>query len=161
MAAVQTQGHAAQFLQAEHRLIDEGFALYFVERSEARWGDMLTDTLRNLKVHLELEEELLYPHLARKNDESHYHESLVVHEVFKKLIGDIEHSDPANLQYEAMVRVLWKMVARHFVEEEGVNGVLSLQPAMRPDFVERLRQRRDELADGLTSVHFRGVRPTR
>jgi hypothetical protein len=72
------------------------------------------------------------------------------HEGAKKLIADIENSDPGDDYYEAMIRVLWKMVKDHMTEEERSGGMLSILQAPTMDLLEigrRIAIRREELVE--------------
>ena len=122
-----------------------------MEDSEGKWDALMKSTLTALKVHMELEEEIFYPaYLAATNAVDRHHDAMVEHEGAKKLIADIENSDPGDDYYEAMIRVLWKMVKDHMTDEERSGGMLSILQAPTMDLLEIGRQiaiRREELVE--------------
>jgi hypothetical protein len=145
---------AIEFLKAEHRAINEGFSIYFLDQHEASWRQAISSALTTLKVHMQLEEEIIYPQYASDGRyEERLDESMIEHGLIKNLIADIEHSDPADEQYDAMVRVLWRMVAAHIADEEGPDGVYSRRLKNQPaDLAQKLSMRRDEILGCLAST---------
>jgi hemerythrin superfamily protein len=73
-----------------------------------------------LKVHAQIEEELLYP-LARDKtgDTDLVDEAVVEHMGAKTLIAQIEATRPGQPLYDARIRVLGEQVRHHVREEEG------------------------------------------
>jgi hypothetical protein len=137
-------------LRKEHRQIEQCFSQYRQEHSEARNG-LLKETLLALKVHIEIEEDILYPaFLEATNKVDMHHDAMVENELIKKLISDLEHSDPGDDYYESMIRILWKKVNDRMTEEEAPEGMFEIagrlsmnSPALR----ERLLNRRGELIE--------------
>ena len=116
--------NAIALLRQQHRRIQQQFARYEQEVSESQWGVAAKDALTALKMHMEVEEEVFYPaYLDATDDQEGHHDAMVEHEAAKKLIEDIEYSDPADEYYEAMMRVLFKIVRAHIVEEEAPGGM--------------------------------------
>ena len=116
--------NAIAMLRQQHRQIQQQFARYEQEMSESQWGVAVRDALTTLKMHMEVEEEVFYPaYLDATNDQERHHDAMVEHEAAKKLIEDIEYSDPADEYFEAMMRVLFKIVRAHIVEAEAPGGM--------------------------------------
>ncbi len=116
--------NAIALLRQQHRQIQQQFARYEQEISESQWGVAAKDALAALKMHMEVEEEIFYPaYLDATDDQEGHHDAMVEHEAAKKLIEDIEYSDPADEYFEAMMRVLFKIVRAHIVEEEAPGGM--------------------------------------
>jgi hypothetical protein len=116
--------NAIALLRQQHRQIQQQFARYEQEVSESQWGVAVKDALAALKMHMEVEEEVFYPaYLDATDDQEGHHDAMVEHEAAKKLIEDIEYSDPADEYFEAMMRVLFKIVRAHIVEEEAPGGM--------------------------------------
>ena len=116
--------NAIGMLRRQHRQIERQFARYEREMSESQWGAAAKDALSALKMHMEVEEEVFYPaYLDATDDQERHHDAMVEHEAAKKLIEDIEYSDPADEYFEAMMRVLFKIVRAHTVEEEAPGGM--------------------------------------
>ncbi|HEY0746426.1 MAG TPA: hemerythrin domain-containing protein, partial [Steroidobacteraceae bacterium] len=110
---------AVSFLKREHRQIEQSLSRCSKENAEPIWDSLIRETLIEIKVHMELEEEIFYPaHLAASRKVERHHDSMVEHESIKKLIADIENSDPGDGHYyEAMIRALWRMLRVHMLEE--------------------------------------------
>jgi hypothetical protein len=116
--------NAIAMLRQQHRQIQQQFARYEQEMSESQWGAAVKDALTALKMHMEVEEEVFYPaYLEATGDQERHHDAMVEHEAAKKLIEDIEYSDPADEYFEAMMRVLFKIARAHIVEEEAPGGM--------------------------------------
>jgi hypothetical protein len=138
-------------LRKEHRQIEQCFLRHRQEHSEDRWNGVLKETLLTLKVHIEIEEDILYPaFLEATNKVEMHHDAMVENELIKKLISDLEHSDPGDDYYESMIRILWKKVNDRITEEEAPEGMFEIagrlsmnSPALR----ERLLNRRGELIE--------------
>lgn len=153
--AVQSNGRAGRpdsldmiaLLEADHREVDGYF-----ERFDAAAGDADKKALADqiclaLKVHAQLEEELLYP-LAREmiGDGDLIDEAIVEHSGAKILVAQIEAMSPGQDLYDAKVRVLGEQVRHHVQEEEQ-----ELFPRLRESNVDlqargaRLAARKAEL----------------
>ena len=127
---------AVTMLTQDHRRIEQSFVNYYQEPGESLWYQLARKALSMLKIHMEIEEEVFYPaYLIATTDAATQHDSMVEHEMAKKLIEDIEHSDPADEYFEAMMRVLWKTVRRHMSEEEQEGGVFEKARASKLDLI--------------------------
>jgi hypothetical protein len=146
---------AVSFLKREHRQIEKSLSRCLKENAEPLWDNLIRETLIEIKVHMELEEEIFYPaHLAASHKVERHHDSMVEHESIKKLIADIENSDPGDGHYyEAMIRALWRMLKIHMLEEEAPGGVLArLQPSALDlhALALQLTCRKEELKESMT-----------
>jgi hypothetical protein len=143
---------AVSLLKREHRLIEQHLMRCLKEDAVPLWDGLVNETLIYIKVHMEIEEEIFYPaHLAASYAVERHQDSMVEHECIKKLIADIENSDPGDGHYyEAMIRALWRMLKFHMLEEEASGGMLGrLQPTSLDlkGLGRQLAARRDELSD--------------
>jgi hemerythrin superfamily protein len=118
----QTQGGISAFdlLEQDHREVEE----WLDEFDEMKEGDKRKAELAEkiclaLKVHAQIEEEILYPQAreATKDDDL-INEAIVEHATVKNLIGEIEKMTVGDELYDAKMRVLGEMVKRHIREEE-------------------------------------------
>jgi hypothetical protein len=161
--AVLDDDDAVSLLKREHRQIEQNLSRCLEEDAMPVWDRLIKETLIDIKVHMEIEEEIFYPaHLAASRAVERHHDSMVEHESIKKLIADIENSDPGDGHYyEAMIRALWRMLKVHMAEEEAPGGVLGrLQPSAlnHQDLAQQLASRRDELKEDLMATPQSGWR---
>lgn len=152
-AKIQPATNAITFIKADH---DEVFGM--LEKFEK--GGTHKETKHNLakqiceslKVHAQLEEEILYPTLREnldKEEMAQIEEALVEHGAVKDLITKIEMGSTEEL-FEAQVRVLGKLVKQHVKEEETI--LLPKLKASNIDLNElgrQLEDRKQELQTGL------------
>jgi hypothetical protein len=73
-----------------------------------------------------IEEEIFYPaFLDATHDKDMHHEAIIEHAGAKKLIAEIESSNPANDYYDSKVKVLSEMIKHHVKEEEQKDGMFA------------------------------------
>lgn len=112
---------AIALLKADHREVDELVQRYESARSDRKEA-IARQICTALKVHAQIEEELLYP-AAREvldaDDADLVDEAAVEHATIKRLVMDVEASSPAESLYDAKVTVIGEYVKHHVKEEEG------------------------------------------
>jgi hemerythrin superfamily protein len=113
--------NAFDLLEQDHREVEEWFDEYdeLKDSDEDRKAELAEQICLALKVHAQIEEEILYPRAreATKDDDL-IDEAVVEHATVKNLIGEIEEMDVGEELYDAKFRVLGEMVKRHIREEE-------------------------------------------
>jgi hypothetical protein len=111
-------------LHADHRRIERSFERYRHTNDEAEWPALIRDTLRALKLHMEIEEKVFYPtYFGATNDTSGYRRSLAEHAAERKLIEDIACADPGDEALESLMGTLIQRTLTHIQDEEKENGV--------------------------------------
>ncbi|HEX3843553.1 MAG TPA: hemerythrin domain-containing protein [Steroidobacteraceae bacterium] len=140
--------YAVKLLQQDHRTVAE--ALEEFESAGHREKQEIAGRIcKMLKVHTQIEEELLYPAAREALDFDDVHlvaEARVEHGSVKDLIAQIEAREAVDEQYEAEVRVMGEFVKHHVREEET-----ELFPKLERSSIdldalgERLEQRKREL----------------
>lgn len=75
--------------------------------------------LRELKVHMTIEEEIVYPALREVVEEDAMDEADVEHHVAKILMSELSRMKSSDDHYGARVTVLGEIIKRHIEEEEG------------------------------------------
>jgi hemerythrin superfamily protein len=138
---------AIALLEADHREVDRYFGQFDAAESDADKKALADQICLALKVHAQIEEELLYP-LAREKigDRDLIDEAIVEHAGAKILIAQIEAMAPGQDLYDAKVKVLGEQVRHHVAEEES-----ELFPELRESKVDleafgaRLAARKAEL----------------
>ena len=109
---------AIALLQADHREVDSLFDAFEASSDAAQKKALADKICLALKVHTQIEEELLYPPAREQTgDGDLIDEALVEHAGAKTLIAQIEAMQPGQPLYDARVKVLGEQV-RHHVEEE-------------------------------------------
>jgi hypothetical protein len=127
-------------LRADHRRIERFFERYQRITDEAEWPALMRDILRALKLHLKIEEKVLYPtYLRATNDTSGYRRSLVEHAAERKLIEDIEFADPGDEALESLMGTLIRRTLTHIRDEEKENGLFDAIRSGEVD-LQQLRQ---------------------
>ena len=106
-----------------------------------------------LTVHAEIEEEIFYPAARRVvKDSELMDEALVEHGTVKAVVEQLSDMGPGDAMYDANVIVLAEYVKHHVSEEEQT--MFPLIRKTRLDLAalgERLKERKDELAEELSS----------
>lgn len=115
-----TASHAVKLLKQDHRAVERAFA-QFASAGQDEKQEIAARICKMLTVHAQIEEELLYPAAREALDSDDAHlvaESRVEHASVKDLVGQIEHREQLDEQYEAKVSVLGEYVQHHVKEEE-------------------------------------------
>jgi hypothetical protein len=151
-AARSARQDAISILKADHRQVEGWFKQFEGTESKQRKGTLAGKICEALKVHTTIEEEIFYPAFLRATEDKEiHHEAEVEHNGAKKLIAEIEDSNPDDEYYDAKVTVLREMIKHHVKEEEQPGGMFA--EARRSDMDlealgEQLRARKQELANG-------------
>lgn len=99
-------------------MAEDDFQLYDTLSSDAEKKALADKICLALKVHAQIEEEILYPAAREKTGEGDLvDEAVVEHAGAKTLIAQIEATRPGMELYDARLKVLGEQV-RHHVEEE-------------------------------------------
>jgi len=145
---------AIALLKADHRQVEEWFKEFEGSKSEPRKGKLASQICAALTVHTQIEEEVFYPaFLEATEDEDMHHEAIVEHDGAKKLIAEIEGSDPTEDYFDAKVKVLSEMIKHHVKEEEQPGGMFAEARKSDMDLValgEQLAARKEELMSAVS-----------
>jgi hemerythrin superfamily protein len=116
---------AVALLKADHKQVKVWFEQFESSRSEKKQR-LASDICIALTVHCKIEEEIFYPaFLAATKDKNMHHEAIVEHDGAKKLIAEIEASDPSDDFFSSKVHVLSEMIKHHVKEEEQKDGMFA------------------------------------
>jgi len=136
-------------LEADHDRVEALFAK-LKDADEAETRQIGVHVCNLVKIHMALEEELLYPALRGKPgaDEDKLDEGLVEHDAGKLLINDVL-ADPGQETAGAKLQVLGEQMEHHHKEEEADGkGVFAMARRCGVDLVAMLQameQREAEL----------------
>jgi hemerythrin superfamily protein len=121
-----TAPDAVSLLKADHKQVKEWFAQFESSRSAGKKQALAANICNALTVHTEIEEEIFYPaFLAATKDKDMHHEAVIEHDGAKKLIAEIQASDPSDDYYDSKVHVLSEMIKHHVKEEEQADGMFA------------------------------------
>lgn len=136
--ATETDTDATHILAADHRTVEDIFKQY--ENSsglERKKG--IADTICNeLKIHTMIEEEIFYPALKGKIEESLLKEAYVEHDGAKVLVNEIADGSPDEDFYDAKVTVLKEEIEHHVREEEKMQDNMFQQARAADVDLDRL-----------------------
>jgi hemerythrin-like domain-containing protein len=111
--------YAVKLLKQEHRALLEG-AAQFDKAVQQEKHQIAERFCKLLALHIQLEEELLYPqaHDALGSDSQRIATAQIEHAVMRDLASQIEDMDEVDELYEARMQVLTGMLHAHIYEEE-------------------------------------------
>ena len=119
-AAATRAKDAINLLKADHRKVEDLFAKFKQAKDDSRKKQGIVDTiLTELKVHMQIEEEIFYP-ASREfvDDEDTVNEAIVEHQAAKDLMAEIQAMSASDEMYDAKVKVLQEQIEHHVEEEE-------------------------------------------
>ena len=143
---------AISLLKKDHREVDAMFDEYEQLEEDAEKLALFQKIALALKVHTQIEEEILYPEERGQVEDDLLDEAYVEHDGAKKLIAEIEAMKPSDEFYDAKVKVLGEYIKHHVKEEEQPGGVFSQAKRGDEDLDEmgkRLKARKEELMASL------------
>ena len=143
---------AISLLKKDHREVDAMFDEYEQLEGEAEKLALFQQIALALKVHTQIEEEILYPEERGEVEDDLLDEALVEHDGAKKLIAEIEAMQPSEDLYDAKVKVLGEYIKHHVKEEEQPGGVFAQSKRGDEDLDamgKQLKARKEELMAAL------------
>jgi hypothetical protein len=139
---------AISLLKQDHRQVEQWFDEYEQLENDAEKLNLFTQIATALKVHTQIEEDILYPEERGDVEEDMLDEAYVEHDGAKKLIAEIEAMKPGDEYYDAKVKVLGEYIKHHVKEEEQPGGIFAQAKKGDEDLEEmgqRLKARKEEL----------------
>jgi hemerythrin superfamily protein len=132
---------AISLLKADHRQVKKWFQEFESTRSSSRKQTLATNICNALTVHTEIEEQLFYPaFLEATKDKDMHHEAVIEHDGAKRLIAEIEASDPSDDYFDSKMHVLSEMIKHHVKEEEKSDGMFAEAKKSKMDLADLGRQ---------------------
>ncbi len=139
---------AISLLKADHREVEAMFDEYEQLEADAEKLALFNKIALALKVHTQIEEEILYPEERGEVEDDLLDEAYVEHDGAKKLIAEIEGMKPSDEYYDAKVKVLGEYIKHHVKEEEQPGGLFAQAKKGDEDLDamgQRLKARKEEL----------------
>jgi hypothetical protein len=139
---------AVRLLKKDHREVEDMFDEYEQLDAESEKLELFNKIALALKVHMRVEEEIMYPAERGEVEDDLLDEAYVEHDGAKKTIAEIEAMKPSDEFYDAKVKVLGEYIKHHVKEEEQPGGFFA--QAKRGDedldaMGERIKARKEEL----------------
>jgi iron-sulfur cluster repair protein YtfE (RIC family) len=150
---------AITLLKADHRAVEKLFSQFETARDADRKKALADKICQELKVHMQVEEEIFYP-TSREflADEDIVDEAVVEHAAAKDLIAEIETMQPNEELYDAKVTVLQEQIEHHVEEEETEYFPKLRKTGMdMKDVGAQLKSRKEELMARMEGGHSRAV----
>jgi hemerythrin superfamily protein len=116
---------AISLLKKDHREVESMFDEYEQLEGDREKLALFNKIALALKVHTQVEEEILYPEERGEVEDDLLDEAYVEHAGAKKLIAEIEAMQPSDEFYDAKVKVLGEYIKHHVKEEEQPGGLFS------------------------------------
>jgi hemerythrin superfamily protein len=138
-------------LKEDHDKVKELFEKFEDAKGSAQKKQIVTQALKALTVHAQIEEEIFYPAFREANSDDDetddlMDEALQEHHVVKFLIGELEEMEPGDEFYDAKFTVLSENVKHHIEEEESdIFPKIEEDGSNWAEVGERLATRRQEL----------------
>jgi hemerythrin superfamily protein len=113
---------ALEMLTSDHRKVEDLFEKFeqMKEEDDAGRVAVAQRICGELTIHMQIEEDLLYPWLRENMDDTDMvAEAYVEHNSAKQLIGEIMKVGEPDEAYDAKVKVLSEYIKHHVKEEEG------------------------------------------
>jgi len=145
---------AVALLKADHRAVEKLFGQYEKARGEDRKEQIAQQICLELRVHMQIEEEIFYP-TSREflKDDDIVNEAVVEHQSGKDLIEQIEGLSPSDEMYDAKVTVLQELIEHHVEEEEKEYFPQTQKTEMDMKAIgEQLTVRKQELMDEMGDI---------
>lgn len=139
---------AIRLLKQDHREVEKMFDEYEQLESDSEKLELFNQIAIALKVHTQIEEEVLYPESRGEVEDDLIDEAYVEHDGAKKLIAEIEAMKPGQEFYDAKVKVLGEYIKHHVKEEEQPGGFFAQAKKGDEDLEsmgERMKARKEEL----------------
>lgn len=111
---------AVALLKADHRAVEKLFGQFEKAKSEDRKKALADKICLELRVHMQIEEQIFYP-VSREylKDDDIVDEAVVEHAAARDLMDEIEGMSPGEELYDAKMTVLQEQIEHHVEEEEG------------------------------------------
>jgi hemerythrin-like domain-containing protein len=116
-----TKTDALAMLKADHDKVKKMFKEFEKLDSDEteEKAQLVKQVCAELKVHTQLENEIVYPAVREAiDDDDLMDEALVEHEAAEELISQLEQMQPGDEMYDAKFTVLGEYVNHHIAEEQ-------------------------------------------
>lgn len=138
-------------LISDHDKVKSLFKKFARTNGKKRKLSIVEIAITELKIHAQLEEEIVYPALREVSSQDLMNEADEEHHMAKVLIAELEDTDQEDDHYDAKFTVLGELVVHHIKEEEGE----MFKHANKTDIqglTRKFIERKDELIKEMSNV---------
>jgi len=149
-------------LEADHRRVEALFARIGSTGDRER-ADLVQQLLSALRVHMELEEDHVYPLLANEVDAELAQEAEVEHQLARDGLAQLDKLTPDEPGFDAALAMVMAGIEHHVQEEESdafPRLVSQLGSDRLAELAGQLLSRRAELVEGDQSAQGAGMKAT-
>jgi len=118
LAVQEMPDDAIEMLKMDHRKVEGLFEEFENTENKKLKAELAAKICLELRVHTQLEEEILYPDAHHEIEHDLVDEAVVEHAGAKDLIAQIEAGSPDDHLYDAKMKVLKEYIKHHVKEEE-------------------------------------------
>ena len=133
---------AIKLLETDHRQVEDLFAKVNSTSGAAK-AQVVSKICRELTVHAEVEEQIMYPAMREAGLADIVSEAELAHRKVKDLVARLEGMDGASHDVDSLVSELKRDVVHHVQEEEGT-AFPSFRDAVDPSELEVLGNQLEE-----------------
>ncbi|HTL47853.1 MAG TPA: hemerythrin domain-containing protein [Verrucomicrobiae bacterium] len=113
-----------EMLKQDHEKVKELFERFEQTEDEDEQEEIVTQAIKELKIHAAIEEEIFYPKAreeaeGEEEQEDQLDEAIEEHHVVHLLVAELEKMSPEDERYAAKFCVLAETVKHHIEEEEN------------------------------------------
>ena len=138
--------NALDMLRDDHRKMKELFHQFERAEEHDRKEEIAHETLKELRVHTALEEEIFYPAAREQIDEKgRIAEAFEEHHVAKILLSELQKISSHDQRFEAKYKVLAESVKHHIQEEESRLFPMLEDSLNADELGQEMEQRKDKL----------------
>lgn len=114
-----TTNSVVAMLREDHEKVKQLFE-EFKELKGREKSEVAKTAIRELEIHADLEERIIYPAIRQEMDmDDTMNEAVEEHHLVHVLIRELKKLKPSNEAFEAKFNVLSELVKHHVQEEEG------------------------------------------
>lgn len=108
-----------RLLEQDHRKVEQLFS-QIKETTGASRADLVAELAADLRVHMQVEEMIVYPYINKNLDDGSdiVDEAVTEHEGARKVLADVERLSPDEPGFDGALEMLEAGISHHVEEEE-------------------------------------------
>lgn len=134
-----TRTNPMVMLQADHRRVEALFVRIRAAADDGERAELVQQLVRALRIHMELEEQHVYPLLGKEVDGDLAEEAEVEHQLARDTLARLEELTPDEPGFDGALTMVMAGIEHHVVEEEA-EAFPRLAAQLGPDRLAELAQ---------------------